>query len=537
MHGLELNVSLQGVMTPADSVVFKADNPEIEKCNFCFGNLGNQRTVVMFPCTHSYHKMCIEEFLEVPKNTTCPGCNHSVTHCLSPDETPLLVAAAKGRPDAISGLLALGVNVNDSTEDGLTPLHSAAIKGDVATLEQLVRHGANVNALTRGMTPLHFAAQFGHLDTIWFLLENGANINYQANVMETPSQIQDRRDWNVLLASVEKWQGLPLGSTLEYHGSDAQITSYGKTPLHCAIEAGQEQAVNDLVVAGADIEVLIGEGKTLLSWAKSEGKLTKSIICSLANATCDTEAPCEGARAELLSALIEINDWALFDKLSANTGGVALHKLQCLGSSQLVFFRSVECGQTDIIKAMITRGADVNGLNDRGMTPLYRAVCECQPESVATLIAANADVNATMGEYRWTALHLAVKKGESSIVQLLIDGNANVNACVSDGEIPFPPDKAFDRYKTNSTNGGTPLHIAVENCQPEIVERLIAANADVNALNTAVHTPLKVAKVLLDRAIYRVDHLNDLAAIDKIEPYQAIIQFLHSVNAGSGVEY
>ncbi len=504
MHGLQSNDSWRGVMIPADSVVSEADNPIIEKCNFCSGNLGNQRTVVMFPCTHSYHKLCIGECPQVPKNTTCPGCNHSVTHCLSPDETPLLVAAAKGRPDAISGLLALGVNVNDSTEDGLTPLH--------------------------------FAAQFGHRDTIWFLLENGANINYQANVRETLSDIEHRQAYNRFAAVMEKWQGAPWGP-MKCDGNEPQIKNYGKTPLHCAIEAGQEQAVNDLAVAGADIKVLIGEGKTLLSWAKSEGKLTTSIISSLANATCDTEAPCEGARAELLSALIEINDWALFDKLSANTRGVALHKLQCLGSSQLAFFRSVECGQTDIIKAMITRGADVNGLNDRGMTPLYRAVGEGQPESVATLVAGNANVNATTGDYRWTALHLAAKKGEASIVQLLIDGNANVDACVSDGEIPFPPDKAFDRYKTNSTNGGTPLHIAVENCQPEIVERLIAANADVNALNTAVHTPLKVAQVLCDRAIYRVDHLNDFAAIDKVESYQAIIQLLHSVNAGSGFEY
>ncbi|MBO9481509.1 ankyrin repeat domain-containing protein [Salinisphaera sp. G21_0] len=537
MHGLQSKDPWQGVMTHADSEVSKADNPEIEKCNFCFGNLGNQRTVVLFPCTHSYHKLCIGEFLEVPQNTTCPGCNHSVTHCLSPDETPLLVAAAKGRPDAISGMLALGVNVNDSTEDGLTPLHCAAIKGDVATLEQLVRHGANVNALTRGMTPLHFAAQCGHHDTIWFLLENGANINYQANVMETPSQIQDRRDWNVLLASVEKWQGLPLGSTLEYHGSDAQITSYGKTPLHCAIEAGHEQVVNDLAVAGADIEVLIGEGKTLLSWAKSEGKLTKPIISSLASATCDTEAYCEGARAELLGALIEINDWALFDKLLGNTRGADIDKLRCPGSSQLAFFQSVECGQTDNIKAMITRGADVNCLNDRGMTPLYRAVDEGQPESVATLIAGNADVNATMGDYKWTALHLAAKKGEASIVQLLIEANVNVDACISDGETPLPPKKAFDRYKTNTTNGGTPLHIAVESCQPEIVERLIAASADVNALNAAVHTPLKVAQVLCDTAIYRVENLNDFAALNKIESYETIIELLHSVNAGSGFEY
>lgn len=535
MYSVPSNATQISMNAPAVSAASAAENTEADKCNACFGNLGNQRTIVVFPCTHSYHKSCVDQLLKAPKINDCESCSRSAIHCLSSEKRPLHVAAAKGQPDAVSGLLALGVNVNDSTKDGLTPLHCAAIRGDVATIERLVSQGASVNAQTRGMTPLHFAAEHGQTDAIWLLLHHGADINSQPIVRETPSEIKDRQDLNLIVAMMERFQGLPWPSA-DSNGSEAQIKSYGKTPLHSAIKAGQEEAVNALALAGADTEVLIDESKTLLRWAKSEGKLTKSMISTLAHATCDTEAPCKGTRAELLGTLIKFKEWNLFDQLWANTPDADVNKLQCPESSQLAFFQSVECGQTDNIKAMIARGANVNARNGNNKTPLYCAIDKGQPESIAMLIADNADVNATM-RYGWTALHLAAQRGEASVVQLLIDAKANVNASISDGEIPTSSDIANERYMVNNTNGGTPLHIAVESCQPEIVERLIAANADVNALNTAVHTPLKVAHVLYKKEMSRVQFQGVFSAIEKVESYRTIIQLLQSVKAGSGFEY
>ncbi|MBO9493910.1 ankyrin repeat domain-containing protein [Thalassotalea sp. G20_0] len=526
MYGVPSNAPKISTLVPADLVVSDAANTETDKCNICFGSLGTQRTIVVVPCTHSYHKSCIDQLPKAPDIKDCPSCSRSVTHCLSSEEMPLLVAAAKGRPDAVSCLLDLGLNVNCSTKDGLTPLHCAAIKGDVATIEHLLSHGASVNAVTSGKTPLHFAAEHGQQDAIWLLLEKRANINSQALLMETPSEISDRRLFHALYYQSERLQGLPGDIHLKCLSTEAQIKSYGNTPLHSAIKAGQEQAVNALANAGADTEVLIGEDKTLLRWAKDEGKLSKSLVSILAQATCDTEAPCKGTRAALLGALIEINEWNLFDKLRAKTRGVDLDKLKCPGSSQLAFYRSVECGQPENIKAMIKRGADVNARDDDCRTPLFCAVNKGRPESIiATLIEENADVNAPM-KFGWTALHLAARKGLASTVELLIDANANVDASISSGE-PTSPSTAADRYKDNNTNGGTPLHIAVESCQPEIVKRLIAANADVNAHNTAGHTPLKIAQVLGSIEISRASR-NSSAALERIESYINIVHLLKS---------
>ena len=71
------------------------------------------------------------------------------------------MAAAKGQSDIVNGLLELDANVAASNEVGLTALHCAASNGNEAVIKRLVKHGANVNALTttaRGdQSPLHLA--------------------------------------------------------------------------------------------------------------------------------------------------------------------------------------------------------------------------------------------------------------------------------------------------------------------------------------------------------------------------------------------
>jgi len=60
--------------------------------------------------------------------------------------------------------------------DGQTPLHLAVAAGKLDAVEYLVRHGANVNATNRlFQTPLHLAAMEGMREIISFLLRSGAN--------------------------------------------------------------------------------------------------------------------------------------------------------------------------------------------------------------------------------------------------------------------------------------------------------------------------------------------------------------------------
>jgi ankyrin repeat protein len=64
---------------------------------------------------------------------------------------------------------------HEANQAGYTPLHLASSGPDGTTTNWLIRHGADVNAITTdGMTALHFAVQAGNLRTVKALIVAGA---------------------------------------------------------------------------------------------------------------------------------------------------------------------------------------------------------------------------------------------------------------------------------------------------------------------------------------------------------------------------
>jgi len=88
-------------------------------------------------------------------------------------ETPLMMAALKGRADWCQRLIDRGARVN---KDGWTPLHYAAVGPELRAVRLLLDHGARVDALApNGTTPLMLAAREGAIDAVPLLLERGAD--------------------------------------------------------------------------------------------------------------------------------------------------------------------------------------------------------------------------------------------------------------------------------------------------------------------------------------------------------------------------
>jgi uncharacterized protein len=56
-----------------------------------------------------------------------------------------------------------------------TPLCTAIMKGDLATVKKFIEYGADVDEMSNGLTPLMFAARYNKVDIIKYLLEKGAN--------------------------------------------------------------------------------------------------------------------------------------------------------------------------------------------------------------------------------------------------------------------------------------------------------------------------------------------------------------------------
>ncbi|CAA0836627.1 Ankyrin repeat domain-containing protein EMB506-chloroplastic [Striga hermonthica] len=102
----------------------------------------------------------------------------------------LLDAARHGHLDTLKSLLGTGVSANSTDNNGLTPLHVAAIKGNGEAINTLVRSGANMDPTdAEGHTPLHLAVQGGLTDTVRILLERGADANARTNRGATPVRI------------------------------------------------------------------------------------------------------------------------------------------------------------------------------------------------------------------------------------------------------------------------------------------------------------------------------------------------------------
>jgi len=104
--------------------------------------------------------------------------------------SPLHHAAAQGHQEVARLLLDHGANVNaQSSSDGSTPLHSAAINRRAEMARLLLASGADIEAETRsGWRACHFAANVGDEATMEVLLEHGAD--WQAVNADQQSPLQ-----------------------------------------------------------------------------------------------------------------------------------------------------------------------------------------------------------------------------------------------------------------------------------------------------------------------------------------------------------
>lgn len=88
-------------------------------------------------------------------------------------ETPLMMAALKGRLDWVARLVQMGAQVNRA---GWTPLHYAASGPEPRTAVLLLDRGAEVDARApNGNTALMLAARYGSEGAVNMLLDRGAD--------------------------------------------------------------------------------------------------------------------------------------------------------------------------------------------------------------------------------------------------------------------------------------------------------------------------------------------------------------------------
>ena len=129
------------------------------------------------------------------------------------------------------------------------------------------------------------------------------------------------------------------------------------------------------------------------------------------------------------------------------------------------------------------------------------------PEMFDLLLKAIKEANLNVqGENKDTLLNIAIQRGHTEIVIVLIEAGSNLNVRNSQSNRPLHLAVRQDRTEVvvalikaganiNARNGRyeTPLHIAVRQDHTEVVVALIKAGANINARNGKYDTPLDFA--------------------------------------------
>ncbi len=297
------------------------------------------------------------------------------------------------------------IRQSSSLYKGWPILSIASLLGENDIVRQLLKQGANVNALDKsGYSALHRASSKDQDKTINLLLASGALINIQNNKDETP--------------------------------------------LFLAAEAGSFKAVKRLLDKGADPTILASNKTSALAVAISnqrkdvalllaEKKLDKASIHAALFLAIQKEM--QEVSIKLVKRDTLINDvdgnkrsvlWFSADKgLEKTTSALILNKSLKIDQKDVKGYsplsRSILKGHSVISKLLIGVGADINTQTEEKNTLLMQSVLSGKKDMTRYLInkKINLDAKNNSGE---TALMLAAAAGNNDLVKMLIEAGADI---------------------------------------------------------------------------------------------------------------
>ena len=386
-----------------------------------------------------------------PKSVTLPGPTPTSTAATKATSAPVVAdAAMRGDVEAVRKLIKQGAAVNAAQGDGMTALHWAAERGDVAIADALLAAHANVKAVTRigAYTPLHIASRNGNAPVVVALLKAGADAKAANTSGATPLHLAAAAgNPDAVVALLE-------------HGADpnARESVWGQTPLVFAAENNRPLAITALLKHGADPSIRTTM-ESLQDEAAKEQAATKK-----RNEVLISFEP-EKHKNDTVKT-VAANP---FDSTAGGTGGTGATPFSA-GAGAGFGGRGPQGPKP---KGPFTPD-QIQQAEEAGRQILLAPVVPKGPvtEVVDTINGGVAGYAGTVGGVGGlTALHHAVRQGNVDAAIALLDGGANIN-------------------DTNYVDHTTPLLLAAVNGQYDAEMKLIQRGADPNIASRNGMTPL-----------------------------------------------
>lgn len=336
-------------------------------------------------------------------------------------------------------------NINLPVKDDLTILMIACLNGQPEVVKFLLDKGANVYAENlSGFAPIHFACKAKRLEVVELLLA------HDIKQIDIPTS---RDQTTPLMAACKKNSPAIVKLLLEKGASKKLYDVYGYSAIHIACMSGSLDAVSELLENDDEgyIDFLDEQGNTPLNLAVAYNnkETVKFLIDKKAN----------------------IN---LKDPYDYNA-----------------FHIACEEGHLEIVKELLSVFKDpLNQKTPEGDTPLLIACANDREELVEFLIDCGGNIDAT--DYNgFNTFHFACQNGWISIVEKILNNK-----------------KKYLNIDLKTLQGDTPLILACQQGEKEIVELLLEHGADITTRNADDNSLLMIAcrrsdqemiKLLLDR--------------------------------------
>jgi ankyrin repeat protein len=414
--------------------------------------------------------------------------------------SPLVMASAHGKADAVRYLIECGVDVNRPFgPSDVTALMYAAASDRTEVMQVLVQEGkADMEARhSNGGTALLEAATGGQLESIKTLLELGADFA----TIDT-----DGVTVLMALASIGNIEGTDIiVKALKTKMSDEELKVHinrfsdsGGSAVMFAAAGGFVENAKQFMALGADVHAVAHQ---------KEGYAEKLQKMIEAGQVVEEDPDLDGVSALHVAALgghTEMVNVLLADgvdvtvgdvkgrtplelAIAGNHGEVSMALVAAGadpntpytdedGETHNLLFDSIVVENEEFASLLIEKGADIYHVDEKKVNTVLQASHRGLTEVVKALIEKNGGKDGFLNapsEDGITALIAASSEGHAECVKLLIEAKADVNVQDKDG--------------TNS------VMAASARGQLEVVTALLAAGASVNEQNTDGHTALMFA--------------------------------------------